>query len=327
MPSDNKLELVVEVDANRANASIKSVNTNLSSIEQTAANAARGASQGIDGMTASMVKGATAGNLLADAIKRAIDFAKEWTVEAAKLAAHEERLTHAGEGLAKAHGIAAGAFHRAVEEVKALGIHGEDALMMVNKLIVADVGVEKAKGLAQLAKDLSAIGNTSVSEALDSIVRAIETGMSRTLKASGLVVDFTKQQQIAELKLGRTLSDNELIQMRYAAVMKAGQAIQGAFAASAGDAEMQAKRLAVEVEELKEAVGAGFQNEFKSMIQHLLDLVGWLKDNVTWIEKFGTMAVWLAGILATYAIATKILGIAKAVDTLTLALTRNPWAL
>jgi hypothetical protein len=327
MPSDNKLELVVEVDANRANASIKSVNANLSSIEQTAANAARGASQGIDGMTASMVKGATAGNLLADAIKKAIDFAKEWTVEAAKLAAHEERLTHAGEGLAKAHGIAASAFHRAVEEVKALGIHGEDALTMVNKLIVADVGVEKAKGLAQLAKDLSAIGNTSVPEAMDSIVRAIETGMSRTLKASGLVVDFTKQQQIAELKLGRTLSDNELIQMRYAAVMKAGQAIQGAFAASAGDAEMQAKRLAVEVEELKEAVGAGFQGEFKSLIQHLRDLVGWLKDNVTWIEKFGTMAVWLAGILATYAIATKILGIAKAVDALTLALTRNPWAL
>ena len=327
MANNNQIELVVTVEVDKANQSIKSVNANLSGIEQTAVRAARGASQGIDGMTASMVKGATAGNLLADAIKKAIEFAKEWTIDAAKLAAHEERLTHAGEGLAKAHGVAADAFHRAVEEVKALGVHGEDALTMVNKLIVADVGVEKAKGLALLAKDLSAIGNTSVPEALESIVRAIETGMSRTLKASGLVVDFTKQQQIAELTLGRTLTDNELIQMRYAAVMRAGQAIQGAFAASAGDAEMQSKRLGVEVEELKEAVGAGLQGEFKSLIGHLRDLVAWLKDNVDLIEKFGKMAIWLAGMLITYGVATKIWDIAAAVKGLSVALAANPWAL
>ena len=58
--ADNKLELVVEVDVNKANASIKSVNTGLSSMEQAAGRATRGASAGIDGMTASMVKGATA---------------------------------------------------------------------------------------------------------------------------------------------------------------------------------------------------------------------------------------------------------------------------
>jgi len=35
--------------------------------------AARGASAGVDGLTVSMVKGATAGNLLADSIKKALD--------------------------------------------------------------------------------------------------------------------------------------------------------------------------------------------------------------------------------------------------------------
>jgi hypothetical protein len=39
MPADNKLELVVEVDVNRANASIKSINTGLSSMEQAAGKA------------------------------------------------------------------------------------------------------------------------------------------------------------------------------------------------------------------------------------------------------------------------------------------------
>ena len=38
--ADNKLELVVEVDVNKANASIKSVNTGLSSMEQAAGHAA-----------------------------------------------------------------------------------------------------------------------------------------------------------------------------------------------------------------------------------------------------------------------------------------------
>jgi len=36
MADNNKLELVVEVDVNKANASIKSINTGLSSVEQAA---------------------------------------------------------------------------------------------------------------------------------------------------------------------------------------------------------------------------------------------------------------------------------------------------
>lgn len=41
MADNNKLSLVVEIDVNKANASIKTVNVSLSSIEQAAANAER----------------------------------------------------------------------------------------------------------------------------------------------------------------------------------------------------------------------------------------------------------------------------------------------
>ena len=67
MPSDSKLELVVEVDVNNANAPIKSINTGLSSMEQASSKAAHGASAG---MTYSMTKGAAACHLLADVIER-----------------------------------------------------------------------------------------------------------------------------------------------------------------------------------------------------------------------------------------------------------------
>src|SRR3954469_20253376 len=105
MPAENKLELVIQVDADKANASIKTVNTTLSGLESTAVSAAKGASQGIDGMTASIVKGATAGTLLADPFKEALSFVKEIAMESVKAAAHEERLAAAGISLAKANGI------------------------------------------------------------------------------------------------------------------------------------------------------------------------------------------------------------------------------
>ena len=73
--ADNKLELVVAVEVDKANQSIKSVNASLSSMEASATKSAKGATQGIDGMTAAMVKGATAGSLFADSIKSALTWA------------------------------------------------------------------------------------------------------------------------------------------------------------------------------------------------------------------------------------------------------------
>jgi hypothetical protein len=99
--NNNKLELVVEVDTTKANASIKSVNTGLSSMEQSAGKAGRGSCEGIDGFTVGMVNGATTGNLLADAIKRAVEWIKEWTFAAAESAANADRLEAATRSLAR----------------------------------------------------------------------------------------------------------------------------------------------------------------------------------------------------------------------------------
>ena|SRR5581483_5678496 len=109
MAADNKLELVVEVDVNKANASIKSVNAGLSGIETTAVSAARGASRGIDGLTVSIVKGATAGNLLADAIKGALNWAKEFTAGSVMMAAENAKTEASLKALATAHGVGAAA--------------------------------------------------------------------------------------------------------------------------------------------------------------------------------------------------------------------------
>jgi hypothetical protein len=126
MPADNKLELVVEVDADKANASIKSVKHRSVWHGAGGGQAARNASTVIDGMTASMVKGATAGNLLAESIKKGAAWIKEWTVGAAQYAAHTSRMEAVAVALAKAHGNTTGEPNKTVEAIKRVGFSTQD---------------------------------------------------------------------------------------------------------------------------------------------------------------------------------------------------------
>jgi hypothetical protein len=324
--ADNKLELVVEVDVNRANASIKTVNSGLSSIEQTAAKAAHGASSGIDGMTAAMVKGATAGSLLADAIKSAVAWAKEFTVGSVMMAAENAKAEASLKALATAHGVGAAAATKQVAAIEEIGFEFTEAAHAVQRLIVADMDLGKAEGLAKLAKNAAAVQNVSAGEAMEAIVLSIESGASRGLRTLGLFVDFQKEVLIQELKLGRALTDAEEKQVRYNAVMREGAKIQGAHAAASQTVEGQLGALRREFNNLREDIGAKFQDDLRALIGNLRGLVGWLKENTDLLTKFGETALWVAGVLATYGLAAKIMDLAKAIAALNLA-SLNPYAL
>ncbi len=324
--ADNKLELVVEVDANRANASIKSVNASLSSMEAAAAKSARGAAQGIDRMTAAMVKGATAGKLLADAIKSALAWAKNFTVGSVVMAAENAKAEASLKALANAHGVGAAAAARQVSVIEEIGFEYTEAAHAVQRLIVADLELSKAQGLAKLAKDAAAVQNIRAGEALESIVMAIESGASRGLRTLGLFVDFQKETQIAQLQLGRALTETEEKQIRYNAVMREGAKIQGAHAAASQTVEGQLGALRREFNNLREDIGAKFQDELKALIGNLRGLVGWLKENTDLLTKFGQVALWVSGVLASYALAEKIMALAKSIAALQLA-SINPYAL
>jgi len=324
--ADNRLELVVEVDTNRANASIRSVNASLSSMEASAVKTARGASQGIDGMTAAMVKGATAGNLLADAIKSALTWAKEFTVGSVMMAAENAKAEASLKALANAHGVGAAAAARQVAAIEDIGFEYTEAAHAVQRLIVADLELSKAQGLAKLAKDAAAVQNITAGEALEAIVMAIESGAARGLRALGLFVDFQKEAQIAQLQLGRTLTETEEKQIRYNAVIREGAKIQGAHAAASQTVEGQLVALRREFNNLREDIGAQFQDDFKVLVGSLRGLVGWLRENTDLLKKFGEAALWVSGILATYALADKIMALAKSIAALQLA-SINPYAL
>jgi len=274
--ADNKLELVVTVEVDKANQSIKSVNASLSGMEASATKSAKGATQGIDGMTAAMVKGATAGSLFADAIKSALAWGKEFTVGSVMMAAENAKAEASLRALATAHGVGAAAASKQVAAIEEIGFEFTEAAHAVQRLIVADMDLAKSEGLAKLAKDAAAVQNVSAGEAMEGIVLAIESGASRGLRTLGLFVDFQKKTQIAELQLGRALTETEEKQIRYNAVMQEGAKIQGAHAAASQTVEGQLGALRREFNNVREDIGAKFQEDLKSMIVNLRGLVGWL---------------------------------------------------
>ncbi len=327
MANSNQVELVVTVEVDKANQSIKGVNANLSGLEAAATKSARGASQSIDGMTASMVKGATAGNLLADAIKKAIEFAKEWTVEAAKEAAHADRAVAITRTLAKAHGDGAGAAQKAIEAIRNVGFAAQDATTSVQKLIIADIGLDKAQGLAKIAKDAAAVNTEGLDAAgaFEKLMLAIETGQSRGLRTMSLFPDLAKAEETARLQAqlhGKALSELEVKQVRYNAIVEAAKNIQGAAAEAAGTFDGQMAKLSRDLKDLKEDVGKAFQGELQAVVGLLKGMVGWLKDNPDMIEKFGKGTLVLVGIIATITAATKAWALAQ--GALNLAMAVNP---
>jgi len=327
MASNNQIELVVTVEVDKANKSIKSVNANLSGIEDAATRSARAASHGIDGMTASMAKGATAGNLFADAIRKALDFAKEWTVEAAKEAAQDERREAVTRALAKAHGDGAAAAQKAIEAIQEIGFTSDDATASVQKLIIADIGLEKAKGLARIAKDAAAVSTEGLdaAQAFEKLMLAIETGQSRGLRTMSLFPDLAKAEETARLQAqlhGKTLSELEVKELRHNAIVEAAVSIQGSSAEASGTAAGQMAKLGREVQELQQDVGKAFQGELQAAVGILKSIVGWLRQNTDVIGKFGKGALVLVGIIATITAATKAWAVAQ--GALNLAMAVNP---
>ena len=86
---------------------------------------------------------------------------KEWTIGAAEHAAHADRMDMSMLALAKAHGVGAAAAELAVEAVKKIGFSTEDAIHVVNRLVIADMSLSKATRLAKIAQDAAAIENIS----------------------------------------------------------------------------------------------------------------------------------------------------------------------
>ncbi|HPT27660.1 MAG TPA: hypothetical protein PLZ95_14665 [Bryobacteraceae bacterium] len=325
MPADNKLELVVEVDVNRANASIKSVNAGLSSMEATAVRAARGASSGIDGLTVSVAKGAAAAGVLASAFERVVGWVKTQVEETSRLAARNETLAVVNAQLARANGYNEGSIERLVTRIKDLGITTQASRDIVNKMIAAQLDLSKATDLARLAQDAAVVAGQDSSAALQGIMSGITTQQIEVLRTYGINIQFERAFTEARRRLGRDMTEIERRNTALNVVLAEGPKIAGAYEASLGTVGKQMGSLSRYVEEAKAAIGAEFLPEMRRMIEGLTDLAKWVNRNS---DALGLFAKAIAAAAIGAAVAQFIgwiAGAKRAVDALTLAMTRNPF--
>jgi hypothetical protein len=242
------------------------------------------------------------------------------------LAAANAKAEAGVRAMAQAHGVSAEVAARHVVANEQIGFTYTEAAQAIKRFLIADLDLSKAEGLARLAKDAAAIQNVSAGEALETIVMAIESGYSRGLRALGIFVNFEREALAEQLRLGRALTDAEEKQVRYNAVLREGAKIHGAHAAVLETAEGQLGALRREFNNLREAIGAKFQEDLKALIGHLRALVGWLRENADWLVKFAQAVAAVGAAFATYKPADKILALARSIAALNLA-TLNPYAL
>ncbi|MCL4797746.1 MAG: hypothetical protein KJZ84_24490 [Bryobacteraceae bacterium] len=322
---NNKLELVIEVDTKGANASIKSVNSSLSSMEAAAVKTARGASSGIDSLTVSIAKGAAAANVLSNAFERVVGWLKEQIVETSRLAARNETLAVVNAQLARANGYSEGSIERLVGRVKELGITTQASRDIVNKMIASQLDLSKATELARLAQDAAVVSGQDSSQALQGIIAGITTQQIEVLRTYGINIQFERAFTEARRRLGRDLTEIERRNTALNVVLAEGPKIAGAYEASLGTVGKQIGSLNRYIEEAKAAIGTQFLPEMRKMIEGLTDLAKWVGHNSD------AIALWAKGIAAA-AVGTAVAqfitwlgGAKKAVDALTLAMARNPF--
>lgn len=297
MAADNKLELVIEVDVNKANASIKSVNAGLSSMEQTAARTARTASQGIDGITVSMAKGAAAGAVMASALETALGWVKEMTVETAKYAARTEVLGVVTRQLAAVNDLNVGAVESQVKAVQKLGITTQEAHTVVQKMIFAQLDLSKATELARVAQNAAVIAGVDSSEASENIILGITTGQTRLLHNMGIQVSLDQTVQAEARRVGHELSEQEKRAAMLNRVLQEGAKIDGTYEAAMGSVGKQMTSLNRYFKEAKDAVGQEFLPEMRNVVPALKDAANWIKANASAIGDLTKSLVGLGFVL------------------------------
>jgi hypothetical protein len=279
----DKFELVIEVNSQQGNASIKQVNQNLSDLERRAVSSSRGASSGIDRMTASMFKGVLGAQALYGAAIKAAQGIKELAKESIGLAMEaieSESLFASSMGK-----MTNQALKWSKDLSKSLGLNqyelrkniGTFNVMFTAMGIGAEKAFELSRGLTQLAYDMASFYNLRPEEAFDKL-RAGITGQTEPLKRLGILVDeataktYAYKTGIAET--GAQLTQQEKVLARYAAITAQTAVAQGDLAKTMESPANQLRVLQSITEEAKTTLGMAFLPTLSLVMKELTGFAG-----------------------------------------------------
>jgi hypothetical protein len=133
-----------------------------------------------------------------------------------------------------------------------------DARRSARDLAVAQVDMADASKLGLIATNAAIVGETTRVDALHNITIALETGMARTLRHMGIVVDFTAAEEKMKLQIGATgreLTEQEKITARTSAVIEASAKLDTVKAEASKSVAGQIALLNKNYEDMKTKLG------------------------------------------------------------------------
>lgn len=168
------------------------------------------------------------------------------------------------------------------------GITLQGSRQAIAMMIQSNVDLANATDLARLAQDTAVIANVNSSEAFQQLTYVLQTGNVRMARTLGLNVQFGKAQQDLAKSLGKTtqeLTEQEIMQARTNAVMKAGERIAGTYEAAMGTAGKKMLSMDRQLEELSRMVGEAFLPALNSVVSVLYETASAL-TSTTDIQKY-----------------------------------------
>ena len=160
-------------------------------------------------------------------------------------------------------------------------------------MIQSNVDLADATDLARLAQDTAVIANVNSSEAFKQLTYVLQTGNVRMARTLGLNVQFGKAQQELAKTLGKTtaeLTEQEIMQSRTNAVMKAGERIAGTYTAAMGTSGKQLLSMDRQIEELSRIIGEGFLPALEKVVGAIYEAANALTTTIS-IQKYYDEAV------------------------------------
>ena len=205
------------------------------------------------------------------------------------LAARVETLGIVTKTLGRSSGMTEQQVRSLERAIVAQGITLQGSRQAIAMMIQSNVDLADATDLARLAQDTAVIANLNSSEAFQQLTYVLQTGNVRMARTLGLNVQFGKAQQELAKSLGKTtdeLSEQEIMQARTNAVMKAGERIAGTYEAAMGTSGKQLLSMDRQIEELSRMLGEGFLPALEKVVGAIYDAASALTSTLSAQEAY-----------------------------------------
>jgi hypothetical protein len=213
-----------------------------------------------------------------------------------------------------------------VEGIKRLGITTVEATETVLQFVQAQLDVAKSSQLARVAQDLAVVAGIDSSQALDRLLRAINTQQPEMLRSFGLLVSMDVVMRKFAQSTGQTVAQMDPLERKTALlnyVLSEGARAAGAYEASMGTAGKMVGSMTRLVQDLKEKIGDQLLPVWTLLVKGAFELLTVAAKLPEWFYTLAAaVMVAVAAVLALKA--AIITGLLPALVTLMGALVSGP---